>query len=175
MTDDEIKKMLDGHVEELVSDWQNWSIGLQSAREFDFWNFRHVLKENGWRLRRAGLDPHDPMAVPTIEADLHTAMERYKIHGRIPPIHLYADQRQKAFQVQTALPVRGGQAYAPTLWDGHYLVPVTILTRRVFEGNRQQVVDVLSQMPMCNADAESARTVLLDALRVGEEGQAISS
>ncbi len=172
MKNNEIQMFLDGHVEELASDWQNWSIGLQSAREFDFWNFRHVLKEKGWRLRRAGLDPHDPMAVPTIEADLHTAIEYYHTQGRLPPLHLYADPDLSAFLLQTALPVRGGQAFAPTIWDGSFLIPVTILTRRVFEGNRQQVADVLSQMPICNADVESARTVLLDALRVGEEGQA---
>ena len=172
MSADEIAAFLAGHVEELAGDWKNWSIGLQNATEFDFWNFRHVLKEEGWRLRRAGLDPHDPLAMPTIEADLSNAMAVYQRQGRIPPFHLYADQRQKALKVQTALPVRGGQAFAPTLWDGSYSIPLTILARRVFEGNRQQVADVLSQMPMCNADAESARTVLLDALRVGEEGQA---
>ncbi len=174
MTAAEIELFLGGHVEELALEWQKWSIGLQRqcAEDFDLWNFTHVLSEDGWRLRRAGLDPHDPMAVPTIEADLHDAMVCYQKQGRIPPLHLYADPRQKVFFVQTAIPVRGGQAFAPTLWDGTYLIPLTILERAVFERNRQQVSEALAQMPMCTEQAESARAELLDALSVYEEGQA---
>lgn len=175
MSADEIAAFLAGHVEELTEDWQDCSIGLPSAPEFDFWNFRHVIKEEGWRLRRAGLDPHDPLAMPTIEADLSNAMACYQKQGRIPPLYLYADPRQKAFQVQLALPVRDWQAFVPTLWDGSYLIPLTILARHVFEGNRRQVSTVLAQMPMPTEQAESARTELLDALSVGEEGQAVSS
>ncbi len=174
MTAEEIEMFLNGHIEELALEWQNWSIGLQRqcAENLDLWNFTHVLSEDGWRLRRAGLDPHDPTAMTMIETDLHNAMTDYQKVGRIPPLHLYADPRQKVFLVQTAIPVRGGQAFVPTLWDGSYLIPLTILERRAFEGNRQRVSVVLAQMPMCTEEAESARTVLLDALLVGEEGQA---
>jgi hypothetical protein len=174
MTDDGLRLLIEGRIEDLATEWQGLSTGLQTAVDFDMWNFRHVLAEQGWRLRRAGLDPHDPTAMATLEAEMARTLVGLQRQGRVPPLHLYAGPKATdALQVQTALPVFGGMAFIPAFWDGHYIVPTTVLERFHFENNRAQISALLSQMRLDAAELESARDVLLKALSVGEEGQEI--
>lgn len=173
MTDDELRLLIEGRVEELATDWRALSAGLRQAVDFDWWNFRHVLAEKAWRLRRAGLDPHDPMAMPKLESEMERVFAGLHTQGRVPPLHLYADPKLKVLLVQTALPVFDGLAFSPAFWDGNYLVPTTILTRFHFETNRRQISAVLAQMQEPTEQLEAARTELLAALSAGEEGQEI--